>query len=72
MADTIISNVPGSRTDDGMAGWLIALVIILAVAIGAFFMYQNGFFRSDTTTDDTTNFNVTLPDPVTPPPVTIE
>jgi hypothetical protein len=67
MADTIISNTPGSREDSGTAGLLIAFVIIVAVAVGAFAMYQNGFFRSGTEADSTTNINVTLPDPVLPP-----
>ncbi len=68
MADTIISNTPGSRTDEGMAGWVIALVIILAVVIGAFFMYQNGLFRADSNTPGSTNINVTVPDPIAPTP----
>jgi hypothetical protein len=70
MADTIISNTPGSRDESGMAGWLVAFVVIIALAIGGLMMYQNGFFRSDTDTNSTTNINVTVPDPITPPVTT--
>ena len=77
MADTIISNTPGSRGDSGMAGWFIALLIILAMVIAGVVLYQNNFFRSGTDTPSTTNINVTTPDlapkPITPePPVPVE
>lgn len=71
MADTIISNTPGSR-DDGMAGWVVALLIIVAMAVAGVVLYQNNFFRSGTDTSSTTNINVTTPDldpkPITPVP----
>jgi len=67
MADTIISNTPGARDESGMAGWVLALVAILAIAIAGVVMYQNGFFQSSANTDSTTNINVSIPDPITPP-----
>lgn len=68
MADTIISNTPRSGDDSGSAGWVVALVIILAVIIGGVLLYQRGFFS--TATPSTTNINVTVPNPVTPAPTT--
>ena len=77
MADTIISNTPSSRSDSGMAGGVIALLIIIAMVVAGVVLYQNNFFRSATDTNDTTNINVTTPDlvpkPITPvPPVPAE
>lgn len=77
MADTIISNTPGSRGDSEMAGWVLALLVILAMVVAGVVLYQNDFFRSATDTSDTTNINVTTPDlvpkPITPvPPVPVE
>ena len=77
MADTIISNTPGSRGDSGMAGWGPALLVIIAMVVAGVVLYQNNFFRSATDTNDTTNINVTTPDlvpkPITPaPPVPVE
>ena len=66
MADTIITNTPRSSDDAGGAGWLVALVIILAVGIGGLVLYQQGFFNESGET--TTNINVSIPDPVTPIP----
>ena len=66
MTDTIITNTPRSSDDSGGAGWLVALVIILAVGIGGLVLYQKGFFNGNGET--TTNINVTIPDPVTPIP----
>jgi hypothetical protein len=68
MADTIISNTPGSRSDNGTSGWIFALLVIVAIAVAGVVMYQNGFLNSTSDTDDTTNINVTVPDPVTPTP----
>ena len=72
MADTIISNTPGSQEDSGMAGWFLAFVVIIAIVIAGFTMYQNGFFGSNP--DSTTNINVTIPDPIIQPvpPVTAD
>ncbi len=77
MADTIISNTPGSRSDNGMAGWAVALLVILAMVVAGVVLYQNNFFQSATDTNSTTNINVTAPDlapaPITPaPPAPVE
>jgi len=64
MADTIISNIPSSADESGSAGWIVALVIVLAVIIGSVVLYQKGFFG--TATPSTTNINVTVPNPTTP------
>ncbi len=66
MADTIITNTPRSSDDAGGAGWLVALVLIFAVGFGGLVLYQQGFFNGNA--EDTTNINVSIPDPVTPTP----
>jgi hypothetical protein len=71
MADTIITNTPRSSDDSGGAGWVVALVIILAITIGGLVLYQKGFFNGNE--ESTTNINVSIPDipdTVTPPPAT--
>lgn len=63
MADTIV-NAPGpSGNNDSGAGWLVALVIIIVVAVGAFLFYKKGYFGGGA---DTTNINVTIPTPDVP------
>ena len=64
MADTFISNTPGSNNDNGSAGWMVALFIVLVVVVGGIVMYQKGYFHS--AKDSTTNVNVTIPNPITP------
>ena len=69
MADTIITNTPDSS--DSSAG--IVLAIIFAVlAIGGFVLYQQGVFQAapEQAKSDTTEINVTLPEPpaATPTP----
>lgn len=66
MADTIVTNTPAT-TDSG-AGWVVAFIILVAVVIGGFALYQNGFFGK--AAPGTTNINVTVPNPI--PPVTGE
>ncbi len=39
MADTII-NTPGTTTDSAV-GWVIAAIVVLALAIGAFALFRN-------------------------------
>jgi|CXWL01.1.fsa_nt_gi hypothetical protein len=71
MADTIITNTPTpekSSGDGSGAGWAVAVIILLAVIIGGFALYQNGFFNQEAPTGDSTNINVTIPNPVTPAP----
>ncbi len=60
MADTIVTNTPA--TSDSGAGWVVALIIIIAVAVGGFALYQNGFFRG--AASDATNINVIMPIPI--------
>ena len=62
MADTIVTNTPG--TSDSGAGWVVALIILIAVVVGGFFMYQRGFFRAAGPAD-TNIINVTIPTPTT-------
>ena len=64
MADTIITNTPGSTTDDSSAGLVVSLVVIVALMVAGVMMYQNGYFQ--TKAADTTNVNVTVPTPETP------
>ncbi len=69
MADTIITNTPTpSNGEGGGAGWVVALVIVIAIAVGGVLLYQNGFFKpSAPQPAGTTNINVTVPPPTTPP-----
>ena len=67
MADTIVTNTPGP-SDSGAAGWIVALIVLVAVVVGGVYMYRNGFFDRAATTD-TTNINVVVPNPTAPAPV---
>lgn len=59
-ADTIITNTPNPNNGDSSAGWMVALVIVLAIAVGGVVLYKKGFFDR-TPPADTTNINVTIP-----------
>ena len=62
MADTIV-NTPGpSNNDSGSAGWFVAIIILLAVIAGGFYVYRNGIGRAPA--PDTTNINVSIPNPI--------
>jgi len=61
MADTIVTNSPGTN-ENAAAGWVVALVIVVAVVIGGIFLYQRGTFNTSKAAD-TTNINVTVPTP---------
>ena len=63
MADTIVSNSPSS---DSGAGWFFALVLIIILAVGGVVLYQRGFFNDGSRPADTTNIQVTVPNPVAP------
>jgi hypothetical protein len=65
MADTIVTNTPA--TSDGGAGWVVALIILIAVAVGGVALYQNGFFQAKEVAPGTTNINVTVPNPLPTP-----
>lgn len=56
---TIVNNpgVPVDRSDSG-AGWAVAVIVLLALVVGAYFVWGN--FRG--AAPASTNVNVTLPD----------
>lgn len=58
MADTIVTNSPDRATDNTAAAWAIAVVVILAVIVGAVFLYRNTSPGVPNTGND---INVTLP-----------
>ena len=68
MADTIVTNSPGTN-DSGAAGWMVALIILIAVIAGGFAMYRNGMFTKSAPAG-TSNINVVVPNPIAPPPAT--
>lgn len=57
MADTIV-NTPGPSNDSGSAGWFVAVIILIAVILGGFYLYRHGVGRAPA---GTTNINVSLP-----------
>jgi hypothetical protein len=61
MADTIV-NTPATQ-DSGAAGWVVALIVLLAVIAGGFVWYRYyGAPQSPTPASTTnTNINVTVP-----------
>ncbi len=61
MADTIVTNSPGTN-DSSAVGMVVALIILVAIVVGGIVMYQRGFFNMSQPAD-TTNINVTLPTP---------
>ena len=67
MADTIVTNSPGSN--DGSSGWAVALIVLIVVIVGGFVMYQKGMIGTPSSAG-TTNINVVVPNPITPAPVT--
>lgn len=75
MADTIVTNTPGT-SDNSTAGWVVALIILVAVIVGGIYIYRNDMVASTTPaattgttgTPATTNINVTVPS--VPNPVT--
>lgn len=60
MADTIINTPPSG--DSGSAGWIVAVIVLIAVVAGGFlwYRYQGG---QRPAAPDTTNINVTIPTP---------
>ncbi len=72
MADTIITNSP-ERDGDSGAGWVVALVIVIAIVVGGILLYRRGVFRSAAPAGKT-DINVTIPTPevkIPTPEVTI-
>ncbi len=68
MADTIITNSPERDNGDGGAGWVVALVIIIAVIVGGIILYRHGAFGNTAQPANSTNINVTVPNPTYTPP----
>ncbi len=58
MADTIVTNTPGT-TSDSAAGWVVALIVLAAVVIGGLIWYRSG---ASLPSGDT-NINVSVPTP---------
>ena len=63
MADTTIINTPASQDDSG-AGWVVALIILIAVIVGGFLWYRY-YGHAASTSPSGTNINVTIPTPST-------
>lgn len=61
MADTIVTNSPGT-TDSNAVGTVIALIVLIAVIAGGIVLFQRGVFNMSKPAD-TTNINVTIPTP---------
>ena len=59
MADTIV-NTPATQ-DSGAAGWVVALIVLLAVIAGGFVWYRYYGAPQSPTPAGTTNINVTVP-----------
>ncbi len=66
MADTIITNSPEKSGGDSGAGWVVALVLIIAFVVGGVILYRRGAFRTAAPAGNT-NINVTVPNPTNPP-----
>lgn len=62
MADTIVTNSPGTN-DSSAVGIVMAFILLIAVVAAGFVMYQRGVFNSTSKPADTTNINVTIPTP---------
>ena len=61
MSETTIVN-PSSQ-DSGAAGWMVALIVLIAVIVGGFLWYRS-YGGSHTAGPSSTNVNVTIPNPV--------
>ncbi|MBI5644895.1 hypothetical protein HY970_02245 [Candidatus Kaiserbacteria bacterium] len=58
MADTIV-NTPGANRDEGSAlGWVVVLIVLLAVIVAAVLWYRNA---TPAPSGSTSNINVTIP-----------
>lgn len=65
MADTIITNTPGRRETEEGAGWIVAMILIIAIVFGGIMLYRDGFFGTNAPAEST-NINVSIPDTLTP------
>ena len=64
MADTIVTNSPGTN-DSSAIGMVMAFIVLIAVLAIGVVMYQRGFFNNSKPAD-TTNINITVPNPTVP------
>ncbi len=62
MADTVITNTPQPQADN-TTGWVVAVIILLAVIGGGIYAYRTGMLGGRTA-PDSTNINVTIPNPL--------
>lgn len=62
MADTMITNTPARDEDSSALGWIVALIVLLAVIVAGFVWYQRGAEVPNTGTD----INVTVPTETVP------
>jgi hypothetical protein len=60
MADTIITNTPARDEDTSAVGWVVALIVVLAVIVAGYVWYQRG---ADIPNTGGTNINVEVPTP---------
>ena len=65
MADTIVTNSPGTNDSSSAVGMVMAFIVLIAVLAIGVVMYQRGFFNN-TKPADTTNINITVPNPTVP------
>ncbi len=61
MADTVITNTPAPS--ESSAGWVVAVLVLLAVIGGGIYAYRTGMFGGRAA-PDTTNINVSIPNPL--------
>ncbi len=60
MADTIVTNTPGTTNSDSAAGWVVALIVLAAIVIGGLIWYRSG---APVPAGGGTNINVSVPTP---------
>ncbi len=60
MADTIITNTPERTDDSSVVGWVVALIVVLAVLVAGYVWVRNGA-NAPASGGAGTNINVQLP-----------
>src|SRR5688500_6719199 len=68
MADVQISNTPG--TDRGSSSWVWAIVVLVLLALVAWFVFGGGMGGGDSTDIDINTPGASPPPATTPPPAT--
>ena len=51
--------MPKRSATDAAAGWIVGIILIIAIIIGAAMLYRSGTFEA--TPNDGANINVTIP-----------